>query len=277
MRIGIFFVAFLTFLSAEIRIGTGNKNGNYFKMGEDLKKVCSNLRISVLETGGSADNLSRILKDKIDIGFFQNDTLYSYEILQFDKEKSLLNYNEISKSRVMAIYGIGKEFIFVLTKENRKITKLSDLENKKVLIGSPKSGTNRTANFLRNYFSVGNWNFIEKDFDESDFYSLKNGDIDAIFIVGSKELKNLKNLPSNVIINDFYTDELQKPFGKADFDDTRLFYINSIIAVGKNREKGKKIRDCISENIVKLQTGNFSNEWKKVDIRDKNTKWYNLK
>jgi TRAP transporter TAXI family solute receptor len=277
MKKALIFLTISTFLFGEIVIGTGKNSGNYFKMGLDLKKVCSNLKISVKTSGGSSENLKNLLDEKIDLGFFQTDTLYSYEILQSDEDKSLLNYDDSSQSRVVAVSGVGKEYLFVLTKASRRVTKLSDLDGKRVIIGSKKSGSNKTANFLRYYFDVGNWDFIERDFANENFYDLKNGEVDAIFLVGSKNLEIIKNLPANIIVNDFYNNIIQKPFHKERVRTKTLFYVNSILAVGKNRSAGHEIKECISQNIVKLQTGNYSKEWKNVDVRDKDTDWYNLK
>jgi TRAP-type uncharacterized transport system substrate-binding protein len=281
----LLFLAFISFLQSDISIGTGGKTGLYYQLGSDIKLVCPDLEIEVVETGGSHDNLMQILEKKVDLAFFQVDTLFAHEILTFKEDDFLLNYNDPAskkkpdfENRVQAVLKIMNEYLYVITYKKRGITTFSDLNNKRIIVGERGSGSSYTAKFLQNFFNVGQWIDIEEEIGNRSLEKLESGEAYAIFIVGSKEHPFIKNLKNKFIVNTFPNYHIDEPFGKEVLDGKSLFYTNSILAVGQNTEKGHAVKKCISANIMKLKNPKegFSPIWNTLDSQDRQTGWYNL-
>lgn len=60
------------------RLCTGGEAGNYFKAGHLLKKTSTSVRIEVVATQGSLDNLDKVTKGECDGAFVQSDALLVY-------------------------------------------------------------------------------------------------------------------------------------------------------------------------------------------------------
>ncbi|WP_336810896.1 TAXI family TRAP transporter solute-binding subunit [Bosea sp. MMO-172] len=60
------------------RLCTGSDAGNYFKAGHLLKKTANSLKLDVIPTQGSLDNLDKVVKGECDGAFVQSDALLVY-------------------------------------------------------------------------------------------------------------------------------------------------------------------------------------------------------
>jgi TRAP transporter TAXI family solute receptor len=260
--------SFSTLLSgASIQIATGSKSGNYYKMGEDIKRVCDSLSIKVKDTKGSVQNISLLLKDDSDIDFaiVQTDALLSKE-LSLDIDNSI-------KDKISTLLPLNREVLYLLTREGSNISRFSDLSGKRVLVGIEGSGSKLSARFLMSYFDAGYWELIEGD--TSDITRLSNEEVDAIFFVGSYPYPNLKRVPNGVVITNF-DQSLGKPFKEFLIEDgkVRVFSQNSLL-VGKSESPlFQKLKTCVLNNLQRLQSDNrFSPQWKDVNP-DIDFYWY---
>ncbi len=69
-----------TFVVAQptFRLCTGSDAGNYFRAGHILKSKATGLKVEVIPTQGSLDNLDRVLSGSCDGAFVQSDALLVY-------------------------------------------------------------------------------------------------------------------------------------------------------------------------------------------------------
>lgn len=60
------------------RLCTGSEAGNYFRAGHVLKSKATNLKVEVVATQGSLDNLDKVIAGQCDGAFVQSDALLVY-------------------------------------------------------------------------------------------------------------------------------------------------------------------------------------------------------
>ncbi|MCX7336134.1 MAG: TRAP transporter substrate-binding protein, partial [Hyphomicrobiales bacterium] len=60
------------------RLCTGSESGNYFRAGHMLKSKAGGLKIEVVPTQGSLDNLDKLSAGQCDGAFVQSDALLVY-------------------------------------------------------------------------------------------------------------------------------------------------------------------------------------------------------
>jgi hypothetical protein len=109
-RILLGFITLLMFIttanaSRDIKIGSGNKGGNYYTVAQDIVDFCGDeiqkkygYPLINVETGGSIDNLQGILHKKYSIGFIQQD------VMEYFKKRDQLNTIENTTVKVMNLY-----------------------------------------------------------------------------------------------------------------------------------------------------------------------------
>lgn len=99
----------------EIKFGTGSANGNYFAVGNDIANYCSDElngdTLSVLESGGSVDNLLGFQSKKYSVGIIQEDVLNYY---------AKLNPKQVNKNRIKVVTGLHKEAVHLLIPKGYK-------------------------------------------------------------------------------------------------------------------------------------------------------------
>lgn len=133
-----------------ISIGTGTITGTYYPTGGafcrfvNMQKLKTNLSCSVESTTGSLYNLEAIHTRELDFAIAQGDTIY-----QDTKKRELRS--------IMAIY---PEFLALIVRKDEGIHSLKDIQNKKINIDIPSSGTQATVkkflhvkNINTNYFT----------------------------------------------------------------------------------------------------------------------------
>lgn len=114
-------------------IGTGSKDKVYNKAGNLLVKFLNpTVTAAAAITGGSVDNLDRLIAGTVDGAFVQNDVLRTY-----------------GDARALAVVvrtaSVYKEYLHLLCNRASGITALSQLTEKHTIAaGSPRSGTRQT-------------------------------------------------------------------------------------------------------------------------------------
>ena len=121
-----------------IYIGTGGTSGVYYPAGGAIchivnKNRNNKLRCSVESTGGSAYNINYIRTGDLEFGITQSD-------VQVDAISGLAQFKESKFSNLRSVFSLHPEPVHFMVRADSEISKLEDLEGKRVNIGSPYSG-----------------------------------------------------------------------------------------------------------------------------------------
>ncbi|PLY09532.1 MAG: hypothetical protein C0626_11220 [Arcobacter sp.] len=171
----------------KLTIATGSKNGNYYKVAQEYKKLLeeNKIEVTLINTEGSVENIQLLKDKKVDIAFVQNGILNS-------KEKD-----------IEFLANIYYEPLWIFYKNDKyTIDYLIQLISKKISIGAQGSGTKDLATKLLNDNGITNENstILTLGTDESK-KMLLSGKIDAMFMVTSHDSATVKELLENPDIN----------------------------------------------------------------------------
>jgi TRAP transporter TAXI family solute receptor len=126
---------------------TGSKTGTYIRFGRDIAKVARDQHVDIVvkESEGSLANIRRMMsKENAALGIVQSD------VLGLLKTSSDANMRSIS-SRLRLVFPFYNEEVHLFARKD--IQQLSDLNGKRVVVGTKGSGNWLTAN---NILSLGN-------------------------------------------------------------------------------------------------------------------------
>lgn len=167
----------------EITIATGSKNGNYYKTALIYKELLEkeNVKVNLLTSAGSIENIKLLKENKADIAFLQNGTIKN------------------NKENIKSLASIYYELLWVFYRnEGFPINYVIQLISKKISIGREGSGTKDLA------LKVLKDNGINKDNSQIFNYDaskakeeLEKGNIDAMFVVSSHKSETIKELLAN--------------------------------------------------------------------------------
>ena len=179
--------------------GTASKNGNYYKVIEDLsaKNEIEGLKFKPHSTSGSLDNCLRIQENKLDIGVTQLDVLELHK--------------ELDDIAVLA--QLYHEQLHIIVRKDSNITNFSQIEDKRISAGEKKSGSFVTGSYLYQLY-------FDKNITDPSYTTLgqaldrlKDKKIDVIIsVVGS---------PANVFIDKINKDRMHQ-FRLIPFDIDRI-------------------------------------------------------
>ena len=219
LNLFLYFIFFIFLFSCSkpqknITIASGGTGGVYFPLAGGIANIFSkNIeghRGNAEVTGGSVDNIKLLSQNKVEIGFSIIDTAYDAYMGRgvFDSKIDL---------RILAILYLNR--VHLVTDKNSGIEKFTDLENKKVSVGSPGSGTEVTSLRIINSFGLTDkYNKQRLSVVES-VNALKDKKIDAFFWLGGLPTSAITDLSSSFgssikIINTTENiDELNDQFG----------------------------------------------------------------
>ena len=166
-------------VSADLTVGTGGESGTYYGYTGVLSTVVgqkTNVKLNVVSTGGSKDNLVSMQQGMYDLATVQSDVMtYAY-----NGTNSFADSGAIDSFRVLcALY---PETIQIVTVDP-DIKSVEDLKGKSVCIGDVGSGTyfNAVDVFAAYGMTVDDVEPIYQSFGDS-AESLKDGKIDAAFV-----------------------------------------------------------------------------------------------
>lgn len=128
----------------KLSLATGGTAGTYYPIGAAIANVItkyvSGIEVTAESTGASVANLKMIADKKVDLILSAANTALGAYLGEKPFEKPIKNIRGIT-----ALY--PETFQFVVLKASGLKT-LSDLKGKKVVVGAPGSGTERTAKLL---------------------------------------------------------------------------------------------------------------------------------
>ena len=178
----------------------GGTGGTYFPLSNEFKTVVENntdYSLNVQSTGASVENVGSLASGDADFALIQNDIAY------FAKNGTGIDaFEDNAVDNLMGVATLYPETITIVTLADTGITQLSDLEGMTINTGDLGSGTQ--VNALQILEAVGIEEFDEQNASFSQAADqLRNGDIDAAFVVGGwpvGAIEDLANTNDIVII-----------------------------------------------------------------------------
>lgn len=167
-----------------ITISSGNTGSYYYSLAEQINNSTQEtVKISVknLESQGSQQNLKRLLNHQVD-----------FAIVQLDVANEAMRKEEVTAVAILA-----NEYVHMITQKDSDLKTFSDLQGKRVAVGTVDSGMSFTADQLlkANHITVKP---DYSSFNEA-FKKLKYRQVDAVIYVGS--LGASKNLRQQFVYN----------------------------------------------------------------------------
>jgi TRAP transporter TAXI family solute receptor len=156
-----------------IVLATGQAGGMYDAFGLEYanRLGAQGLRVEVVKTGGSIENLERVIQGKADVAFVQGGT---YPLVQ-DPD-----------GRVKGIAAIYLEPLWVFHRGSLSERKLTALSGRRIAIGPEGSGTEAASRILLREFGVTAASATLVHLSNSDARRLlEAGELDAAFFVTS--------------------------------------------------------------------------------------------
>ena len=169
----------------------GGTGGTYFPLSNEIKTIVeenTDFTLNVQSTGASVENVGSLASGDADFALIQNDIAY------FAKNGTGIEAFEGNAVEVLrGVATLYPETITVVTLEDTGITQLSDLAGAAINTGDLGSGTQ--VNALQILEAVGIEDFDEQNASFSQAADqLRNGDIDAAFVVGGWPVGAIEDL-----------------------------------------------------------------------------------
>ena len=196
--------------TVSLNVGTGGESGTYYGYTGILGTVIgqkTDVKLTVVATGGSKDNLVSMQDGMYDLATVQSDVMtYAY-----NGTNSFADSGKIDGFRVLcALY---PETVQIVTTDPSLKT-VEDLRGKRVCVGDVGSGTyfNAVDVFAAYDMTIDDVSPVYQSFGDS-ADSLKNGQIDAAFIVAGAPTTAVTDLATTkdvylVSLDDEHVDKL---------------------------------------------------------------------
>ena len=159
----------------------GGTGGTYFPLSNEFKTIVednTDFTLQVQSTGASVENVGSLARGNADFALIQNDVAsfaYNGEGLE-----------EFQGNAVPTLRGVATlypETIHIITLADTGIENLSDLSGATINTGDLGSGTQVDAQLILDAVGITDFNEQNTGFSQATD-QLRNGDIDAAFIVG---------------------------------------------------------------------------------------------
>lgn len=220
----------------KLSMATGGTSGTYYGFSGVVaqvlnEKLADTLNISVESTGASAANIDLVDAGGNQLAIVQNDVMY-YAYSGTDMYADKTPYE--SYSAVMSCY---PEYVQIIANQN--ITSIDQLKGKKVSVGDAGSGVEFNARQILAAYGIDIDSDITKNnqgfADSAD--SLKNGTIDAAFVVAGYPTTAVSELASTFDFNILPIDQEHADALMADYG----FYTYGVIPGGTY--------GCVAEDV----------------------------
>lgn len=159
-------------------IGTGGTGGVYYPMGgalaSQLSVMDSTRQYTAEVSGGSVENVNRVLAGQVDLGFALSVTVYEKYHGAAEGERG---------RRLRVVAPLYPNLVHIMVRQGAGISSLADLRGKRVSVGSAGSGTEQTSRQLLESQGIGYDDIQEEYLSFSESASaLKDGVLDAALI-----------------------------------------------------------------------------------------------
>ncbi len=179
--------------SSQLSWHAGGQSGTYYPLSNEFKSIVdenTDYSLQVQSTGASVANVGSLGREEADFALIQNDVGYFAA-----NGTSLEEFEGEPVENLRGVATLYPETIHIVTQADSGITSIQDLEGATINTGDLGSGTQ--VNALQILESVG---ITTDDFEEqnSGFSSasdqIKDGDIDAAFVVGGWPVGAIEDL-----------------------------------------------------------------------------------
>ena len=176
----------------------GGQGGTYFPLSNEIKTIVednTDYTLNVQSTGASVENVGSLADGDADFALIQNDVAY------FAKNGTGIDaFQDDPVENLMGVATLYPETITLVTLQNTGIESVSDLSGATINTGDLGSGTQ--VNALQIMEAVGVSDFDEQNASFSQAADqLRNGDIDAAFVVGGWPVGAIEELANTNDIN----------------------------------------------------------------------------
>lgn len=182
-------------LPHSITIASGSETGAYHHLALQLKELLRleypRITVDIQTTDGSEDNLNRIMEDKVQFAFYQNNG--KSHIGRADSSK--LQESDSAIREVRAVANLYVEVLHVVVRKGIGADGIQDLRRVNVSVGAKGSGTIQMAQQVLQHYnmSVNDRQMHTLNFADT-LKAFGNGEIDAAFIVAGGLSPMLRNL-----------------------------------------------------------------------------------
>jgi len=179
--------------SADTRLSwhAGGTGGTYFPLSNEFKSVVeanTDFTLNVQSTGASVENVGNLSSGDADFALIQNDIAY------FAKNGTGIEaFQDNAVDSLMGVATLYPETITVVTLQNTGIETLSDLSGATINTGDLGSGTQVNALQILEAVGISDFNEQNASFSQA-ADQLRNGDIDAAFVVGGWPVGAIEDL-----------------------------------------------------------------------------------
>ena len=189
----------------QLRFVTGGESGTYYGFGSVIATHATNnagVNVVALSSDGSKANVFSLEENEAELGFCQSDVMaYAYNGTNIFADSGKVDCFSV----LAALY---TEQVQIVT-TNPDIKSVADLEGKSVSVGAPASGVYFNAVDIMSAYGIGDMdadgkftkiNATYQSFSDS-ADALKNGQIDAAFIVAGAPTTAVADLAATKSVN----------------------------------------------------------------------------
>ncbi len=176
----------------------GGTGGTYFPLSNEIKTIVeenTQYRLNVQSTGASVENVGNLGGTQADFALIQNDIAY---FARNGTGIEVFQGNPVPNIRGVAT--LYPETITIVTLQSTDIETISDLEGATINTGDLGSGTQVNALQILEAAGIQNFNEQNASFSQA-ADQLRNGDIDAAFVVGGYPVGAIADLATTNNIN----------------------------------------------------------------------------
>ena len=206
---------------SQVTILSGPEKGSYYRFVSDMATVLgekNGIKIVNKSTAGSAYNFKVLTNPSSNDKFALIQSDYLNMMIAEDK------FNNTNKTgSLKVVLELATEEIHIIAKKSSGLTKLQDLDKKKLGIGNEEQGSSATAKLMKDRSKIG-WYTYNVSFEEM-LKKISAGSIDAGLIVGSAPL-NMLDIDPQVMVGGIALLEL------TDFNGWAKYYENDTIHKG---------------------------------------------
>ncbi|WP_416838116.1 TAXI family TRAP transporter solute-binding subunit [Haloferax sp. DFSO52] len=194
----------------------GGTGGTYFPLSNEFKSVIegsTDFTVQVQSTGASVENVGSLARGDADFALIQNDVAY------FAKNGTGIEAFEGNPiENLSGVATLYPETIHIVTLSDTGVETPADLSGKTINTGDLGSGTQVNANQILEALGVTDYNEQNTGFSQASD-QLKNGDIDAAFVVGGWPVGAIEELAAteDVVIVPVDGDDREAVKGAAPF------------------------------------------------------------
>ena len=169
----------------------GGTGGTYFPLSNEFKTVVednTDFTLNVQSTGASVENVGSLANGNADFALIQNDVAY------FAKNGTGIDaFQDNAIGNLMGVATLYPETITIVTLADTGISQLADLSGATINTGDLGSGTQVNANQILEAVGITDYEEQNASFSQA-ADQLRNGDIDAAFVVGGWPVGAIEDL-----------------------------------------------------------------------------------